>query len=544
MFMPSSTDPPEEGLATPPGTVGSPSFARDPPSTGSLPGIGHRHWSQARDIVHLFQCSLCSRPLKEPITLPCGRSLCRSCLPEAHDCANITYPGGVERSRRIWCPFDDCGKEHAVGDCCADVVLGKLVILLGDIITQSRQGAPPSPVEAPSAGPNAVDEDSLMALWTAVERGRLESDADEPRDKTASAPSHGSDDGGRAVLPRLRNKARGDMDCQICYGLLYDPLTTACGHTFCRSCLQRTLDHARYCPICRRELPLNPLHNPVACPTNERLDGIIGTLWADDLAERRQAFAPQQQVAPDGDYDTPLFVCTLAFPLMPIFLHVFEPRYRLLIRRALDGDRTFGMVLPRHPSQGNGSGFYELGTLLRITNVHFFADGRSLIEARGVSRFRVVEGGLLDGYAVGKTERIDDMALEEEEAEEAEEASHGSPSDGPQSAEGSGSPTAPRLWSGSPDAASLGGSLSTQALVDFALDFVARMREQSAPWLTEQMLRVYGECPTDASLLPWWLASMLPLRDMDKYRLLGTSSVRERLKICHSWTVEWESSPW
>ena len=42
----------------------------------------------------------------------------------------------------------------------------------------------------------------------------------------------------------------------------------------------------------------------------------------------------------------PVFVCTMSFPAVPCPLHVFEPRYRLMIRRAMEsGARQFGMCV-------------------------------------------------------------------------------------------------------------------------------------------------------------------------------------------------------
>lgn len=43
-------------------------------------------------------------------------------------------------------------------------------------------------------------------------------------------------------------------------------------------------------------------------------------------------------------FEIPVFVCVLALPHSTCPLHVFEPRYRLMIRRAIETDsRTFGM---------------------------------------------------------------------------------------------------------------------------------------------------------------------------------------------------------
>jgi hypothetical protein len=214
-------------------------------------------------------------------------------------------------------------------------------------------------------------------------------------------------------------------------------------------------------------------------------------------------------------------------------------------------------VIPKRRQYPGDSDFHELGTLLRIVNIQFYPDGRSLIETVGLSRFRVLDHGFIDGYMVGKTERVDDISLEDEEAAEAAEATpiETESQQGPISTindikeptEPASSPPLPRSGSSSPHIPTSTAdvdSMSTQSLMHYAYTFVNRMQEQSVPWLAERMLTIYGECPEDAAIFPWWFASMLPVKDIEKYRLLGTSSVRERLKICCTWIVEWETSRW
>ena len=44
--------------------------------------------------------------------------------------------------------------------------------------------------------------------------------------------------------------------------------------------------------------------------------------------------------------NVPIFVCTMAYPTVPCPLHIFEPCYRLMIRRCIEtGTRQFGMCL-------------------------------------------------------------------------------------------------------------------------------------------------------------------------------------------------------
>ncbi|CAG9996544.1 unnamed protein product [Clonostachys byssicola] len=391
----------------------------------------------------------------------------------------------------------------------------------------------------------------LVAAWSMAENGQLDFDAEVVYHDVDGE----SDDGNFAefeleALHQVQEVARTEMDCQICYALFFDPLTTPCGHTFCRSCLHRILDHSLYCPICRRKLAMNPLLNRIACPANERLDLIIETFWKEEL-HARQGILEAEEIGRHESLDVPLFVCTLSFPMVPTFLHIFEPRYRLMIRRAVEGNRMFGMVLPKRAHFSSDREFHELGTLLRIVNVQYYPDGRSLIETMGISRFRVVEHGMLDGYTIGKTDRIDDVSLEEEEALEAREVT---PATSPQSESTTSEHGFPDLAAQTQAPLALEdltlenlediARFPTNQLLEFALNFVARMRANSVPWLTQRMLQLYGECPDDPTIFPWWLASMLPVRESEKYKLLETSSVRERLKICCRWIKEWEQSRW
>jgi hypothetical protein len=87
-------------------------------------------------------------------------------------------------------------------------------------------------------------------------------------------------------------------------------------------------------------------------------------------------------------------------------------------------------------------------------------------------------------------------------------------------------------------------TMSTRELMDYVLAFVQRMHEQSVGWLAARILQIYGDCPDDPAIFPWWFASILPVRDLEKYRLLSTTSVRERLKICCSWALEWQGNRW
>jgi Lon protease-like protein len=91
-------------------------------------------------------------------------------------------------------------------------------------------------------------------------------------------------------------------------------------------------------------------------------------------------------------------------------LHIFEPRYRLLIRRCMDRQRPFGVVLIRHGSEvGSGAQPYEIGTEAKIVAESPLPDGRSYIVTRGQRRF-AVESLIVDAepYLVGQVRYLDE----------------------------------------------------------------------------------------------------------------------------------------
>jgi len=107
----------------------------------------------------------------------------------------------------------------------------------------------------------------------------------------------------------------------------------------------------------------------------------------------------------------PLFpLGTVLFPgaLMP--LHIFEPRYRLLIRRCSERQRPFGVVLIRNGSEVGGSAEpYDVGTEAKIVAESLLPNGRSYIVTRGERRF-AVESLIADAepYLVGRVRYLDE----------------------------------------------------------------------------------------------------------------------------------------
>ncbi|XP_049727184.1 LON peptidase N-terminal domain and RING finger protein 3 isoform X2 [Elephas maximus indicus] len=200
-----------------------------------------------------------------------------------------------------------------------------------------------------------------------------------------------------------------DLECSVCMRLFYEPVTTPCGHTFCLKCLERCLDHNTKCPLCKDGL--------LQCLASRKysktviMEELIAKFLPEELNERRRLYEEEMEELSNLNKNVPIFVCTMAYPTVPCPLHIFEPCYRLMIRRCIEtGTRQFGMCLG-DPVKG----FAEYGCILEIRNVQFFADGRSVVDSIGKRRFKVLHQGQRDGYNTADIEYIEDQKVQGED---------------------------------------------------------------------------------------------------------------------------------
>ena len=126
----------------------------------------------------------------------------------------------------------------------------------------------------------------------------------------------------------------------------------------------------------------------------------------------------------------PLFpLNTVVFPGMATPLHIFEDRYRALIRELLTieavFDRVFGIIAIREGYEVGDHGMqsaHRVGTLVQLTEVEEYDDGRFDIEVIGRQRLRVLESDSTSGeFLRGEVELLTDTD-EPDAGEEAERA--------------------------------------------------------------------------------------------------------------------------
>lgn len=97
------------------------------------------------------------------------------------------------------------------------------------------------------------------------------------------------------------------------------------------------------------------------------------------------------------------------FPNAFLPLHVFEPRYREMVRDALAGGRIIGMALLRSGGGANGlpaPPIYPIGCAGRITRCERLRDGRYNVVLRGRHKFRVLDEDLSRSYRLARVETI------------------------------------------------------------------------------------------------------------------------------------------
>jgi Lon protease-like protein len=107
-------------------------------------------------------------------------------------------------------------------------------------------------------------------------------------------------------------------------------------------------------------------------------------------------------------YRLPLFpLSTVLFPRMVLPLHIFEERYKAMIKYCDENDRPFGIVLIREGEEvGAPAEPFSVGTEAHILRITDLEDQRKLIVVQGRERFTIEELSFQEPYLVGEVEKL------------------------------------------------------------------------------------------------------------------------------------------
>ncbi|KAK3864338.1 hypothetical protein Pcinc_029966 [Petrolisthes cinctipes] len=302
----------------------------------------------------------------------------------------------------------------------------------------------------------------------------------------------------RAVDPNSLDKK--DFECTLCFRFLYQPVTTPCGHSFCRTCLDRCLDHSTFCPLCKTSLKLYLAERRSA--VTEFVEKAMQTVMAGDCKDRQRQHEEEMDelaaAGKDSHHEIPIFVATLGIPTVSCPLHVFEPRYRLMIRRCMEsGTREFGMCMPMDNAE---NGYADYGTMLEIRDVEYTADGRSIVNTIGSRRFKIVSKSARDGYNTAAVEFLQDERI-------------------------------------------ANCNLGEVRCLHDRVHMVASQWFDSIEGMTKRrILSHYGSMPTvereywtspNGPAWMWWIIAILPLDHQIQLTILRETSLRRRLEVTH-----------
>ncbi len=102
----------------------------------------------------------------------------------------------------------------------------------------------------------------------------------------------------------------------------------------------------------------------------------------------------------------------ILFPRSQLPLHIFEPRYRQMVRDVMEGAGRIGMIQPQGPDPDDAP-LYAVGCVGELVSVEELEDGRFNIVLQGSSRFRLIRE--VDLGTLYRNAEVDAEAFDEAE---------------------------------------------------------------------------------------------------------------------------------
>ncbi|EEB07747.1 ubiquitin-protein ligase E3 [Schizosaccharomyces japonicus yFS275] len=459
--------------------------------------------------LECFVCKKCNSLMTNPVTLPCGGSVCRTCF-------SALFPTVRNPKTHVQCIFGHNEPHYSVETNVRDILLTRIC----DII---REGITPKKHLQSSLGNVGT---SISAITEADTGADAENEGSYEHDlldgfSNSLSPIKQASEFCRGRQTKLKDAITAELDCQICYAMLYEPITTPCGHSFCDPCLMQALSQSARCPACRAVLPspavLEHAHNRPLC-------AFIRETYPEHWLERRKCWEEEKE----QESWMPLFVCMVAYPHMSTFLHIFEPRYKIMLERCMEGTKRFCITMPLQVSKrraqneqprelrnARGQRLFcaQYGTVMEILTAEQLPDGRSLVEARGTCRFKILDFQSDGLYPMVKVEKRFDTPTRT------------SPLQFP----------LPEQWLQH-------ANKSTEQLVEEIDIFYTNARNTCVHWVVP-LLDIRYEAATLLSDLSFKVASLLPIPEFEKTRILEIDNPDDRLILILIW-LQWLQNTW
>ncbi|KAG2236522.1 hypothetical protein INT48_000822 [Thamnidium elegans] len=452
----------------------------------------------------LLNCAVCENQLIQPVTLSCGFTVCLTCLPSKALLEGYSFV----------CPVAQCTKEsHLFGP---DLFLDYTILQV---------------IEKDFVNSTIMDDSAYNSATTALQ-------------------------------------------CSIGNHLLEHPVTNHCGHTFCKVCLLQYKILNDACNKCQKRLPSyqfiqkqtpNILLNNLINIFNE-----VPSFKNIELARANQisnvtiSFSKLNQFSYKN---IPVYLSDFAvLPSQKLRIPIYTEQSRLLFQKALIICKEYQCLCLGIVNKDKTNKKGRFGTMVKVTAIEQRANDM-LVNVVGMDRFKVVNVNqeAEDFIAADldmQFENYQDLENIMTSSQHWTERKMLSPPSSPKCdrvivAAAVSPPSSPPHFTGSPKPiyeclpSSSPIKLSNR-IYDFINDlshstpsnsFCSTVEGLLGPVWLDSVQGLHGPLPAAENpvAMCWWAAVVLPVSNSDRYHLLETISLEERLTIILSWINDLKS---
>ncbi|KAI7848370.1 ATP-dependent protease La domain-containing protein [Circinella umbellata] len=458
-------------------------------------------------LPELLKCPVCHKDLLGPVTLSCGYTVCQACIPAPRQ-GQYYEQSNLQQQPIFLCPVLQCQyTTHLFGraqESCIDSVVQSLCLMFHYSSSSSS-----------SVMTGTMTTNNPMTTMSTINNNNTIS----------------------------QQQINSLMECYQCNGTFHQPTTTHCGHVYCRLCLLQLKLNGEACPKCQRPLPrYNYIQNQAA--QNRILVTVLEMMESSSPSLSFYRPRQRQQQSMGNMYGIPMFVTGLVIlPYQHARIPVYMANHIQMLRRStFTSLQHNALCLPVvHRGRPNLSQF---GTLVEIISVEHQQNPNGstavILEVRGCERFSTNCVNYEDRNMQDLSILLSDITF----VPESLSATNTVPVNTSTTNTGTSTDTIipqQSIQQRIQELASQVHMFIEEIAAAPPLENVSAIHTSTfgllGPLWFETMERVHGKLPSrdEPAALTWWTAVILPVSGAERYALLRTIHLHDRLELVLSW---------
>jgi len=184
-----------------------------------------------------------------------------------------------------------------------------------------------------------------------------------------------------------------EFECQICMDLLIEPVTTVCGHTFCKICLIRYLKTKLNCPMCRKTI----LQSKDSLNKNVLLENLVKSkhlkYYEEKLKINKMSYDEETINGEDNSRNnipTIMLEDCYIWPKIKRKMSITNLMFEITLTVSSVNDRLLIIIPSNVNLNGSLNDMNTIACLVEINSIHKRENSID-IEVTGLKRFRVKE---------------------------------------------------------------------------------------------------------------------------------------------------------